>query len=171
MFSTRVRTWNFWKNHSPFGEAFLNCPSPTISSWISSCLLIGAVLYVDAPLDPDKTLNCLPSPSSVHFLSYHWHFKSSENSICMVHSTVQAASNNSFHWRMFSDSWINQIFGWDPTDDPWESLSHLTSSVDHCCSTLVLPDFKAHPFTTPLEDVSKLVYPLPLLQRPRDDKW
>lgn len=50
--------------------------------------------------------------------------------------------------------------------------SHLhLSSVDHSCSTLVLPDFKAQSFTTPLEDVSKLDHPLPLLQRPRDDKW
>lgn len=29
VFSARVVIWNFLKNQLPFGEAFLNCPSPT----------------------------------------------------------------------------------------------------------------------------------------------
>ena len=40
-----------------------------------------------------------------------------------------------------------------------------------CSSTLDLPDFKAHPFSTPLEDTSKLNQPQLLLQRPMDDEW
>ena len=44
---------------------------------------IGVVLQFDAPLDQNETLNCLPSPSGVQFLNYHWHSESSENNMAV----------------------------------------------------------------------------------------
>ncbi|XP_048205112.1 respirasome Complex Assembly Factor 1 isoform X2 [Perognathus longimembris pacificus] len=47
VFSARVVTRNFLKNHLPLGKHSWICPSPTISSWIPSCtshFQSGAVL-------------------------------------------------------------------------------------------------------------------------------
>lgn len=54
---------SFFKEPSTFGEA-VNYPSPAICSWIPPQILTALLKWhlIDAPLDLDETLNCLPPP-------------------------------------------------------------------------------------------------------------
>ena len=128
--SARVATWNF-REPSTFWRS-------TFELSVANCFFLETIVrYLFA--DWSCPLICCTSGSgwNIKLSSFSirctvfklpsWAFQvfwKQYGSMCMVHSIVQAASDNSFHCRMFSDVWVNQIFNWEKKMTKW----HYTGS-------------------------------------------